>query len=69
MKKKIIYILALAAVSIGCFFIGRNTVYQPEPETHVDRMEYGLENISYWELAEDGETVLLYDYDGNVYEW
>lgn len=69
MKKKIIYILALAAISIGCFFIGRNTADQPKPETHVERMEYALENISYWELAEDGETVLLYDYDGNIYEW
>lgn len=69
MKKKIIYILTLAAVSIGCFFIGRNTADQPKPETHVERMEYALENISYWELAEDGETVLLYDYDGNIYEW
>lgn len=38
-------------------------------ETHVDRMEYTLENISYWEFGEDGETVLLYDYDGNIYEW
>lgn len=69
MKKKIIYILALAAVSIGCFFIGRNTADQPKQETHVERMEYALENISYWELAENNETVLLYDYDGNIYEW
>ena len=69
MKKKIIYILTLAAVSIGCFFIGRNTADQPEPETHVDRMEYALENISYWELDENGKDVLVYDYDGNVYKW
>lgn len=69
MKKKIVYILTLAAVAIGCFFIGRNTVDQPKQETHVERMEYALENISYWELAEDGENVLLYDYDGNIYEW
>ena len=69
MKKKIVYILTLAAVSIGCFFVGRNTAEQPEPETHVERMEYALENISYWELAEDEETVLLYDYDGNIYKW
>lgn len=69
MKKKILYILTLAAVSIGCFFIGRNAVNQPEPETHVERMEYALENISYWELAEDGKTVPLYDQDGNIYEW
>ena len=34
-----------------------------------DRTEYALKNISYWEFAEDGETVLLYDYDGNIYEW
>lgn len=47
MKKKIIYTLTLAAVSIGCFFIGRNTADQPKPETHIDRMEYALENISY----------------------
>lgn len=26
MKKKIAYIITLAAISIGCFFIGRNTV-------------------------------------------
>ena len=69
MKKKIVYILTLVAVSIGCFFVGRNTVDQPELETHVERMEYALENISYWEIAEDGENVLLYDYDGNIYEW
>lgn len=69
MKKKIVYITTLAAVAIGCFFIGRNTVDQPKPATHVDRMEYALENISYWEIAEDGENVLLYDYDGNIYEW
>ena len=69
MKKKIVYILTLAAVSIGCFFVGRNTTDHVKPETHVERMEYALENISYWELAEDGETVLLYDYDGNIYKW
>ena len=69
MKKKIIYTLTLAAVAIGCFFVGRNTADQPKPETHIDRMEYALENISYWEIAEDGETVLLYDYDGNIYKW
>lgn len=56
MKKKIISILTLAAVAIGCFFIGRNTADQPKMETHVDRMEYTLENISYWEFGEDGET-------------
>lgn len=68
MKKKITYILTLTAVAIGCFFVGRNTADQQKPETHIDRMEYALENISYWEIAEDGETVLLYDYDGNVYK-
>lgn len=68
-KSKKLHIAAIAAVSIGCFFVGRNAVNQPEPETHVERMEYALENISYWELAEDGETVLLYDQDGNIYEW
>lgn len=25
MKKKIVYIITLAAISVGCFFIGRNT--------------------------------------------
>lgn len=35
MKKKIVYILTLAAISIGCFFVGRNTADQPELETHV----------------------------------
>lgn len=46
MKKKIIYILTLATVSsIGCFFIGRNTA-KPEPETHIDRMEYAEEGIT-----------------------
>ena len=69
MKKKIIYTLTLAAVAIGCFFTGRNTADQPKPETHIDRMEYALDNIEYWEIAEDGETVLLYDYDGNIYKW
>lgn len=69
MKKKIIYTLTLATVAIGCFFIGRNTTDQTETETHIDRMEYALDNVEYWEIAEDGETILLYDYDGNVYEW
>jgi hypothetical protein len=69
MKKKIVYILTLAAVSIGCFFVGRNTAEQSEPETHVERMEYALENISRWKLADDGETVILYDFEGNIYNW
>lgn len=69
MKKKIIYTLTLVAVSLGCFFVGRNTADQPKPETHIDRMEYALDNIEYWEIAADGETVLLYDYDGNIYKW
>lgn len=69
MKKKIVYILTLVSVAIGCFFIGRNTADHAKPESHIERMEYALENISYWELAEDEETVLLYDYDGNIYEW
>ena len=69
MKKKIIYTLTLAAVSLGCFFIGRNTADQPKQETHIDRMEYALDNVEYWEIAEDGETVILYDHDGNIYKW
>lgn len=69
MKKKIIYTLTLAAVSLGCFFIGRNMTDQPKPDTHIDRMEYALDNIEYWEIAADGETVILYDYDGNIYKW
>ena len=69
MKKKIIYTLTLATVSLGCFFIGRNTTDQTETETHIDRMEYALDNIEYWEIAEDGETVILYDHDGNIYKW
>ena len=69
MKKKIVYTLTLAAVSLGCFFIGRNTADQIETETHIDRMEYALDNIEYWEIAEDGETVILYDHDGNIYKW
>ena len=69
MKKKIVYILTLVSVAIGCFFIGRNTADHAKSESHIERMEYALENISYWELAEDEETVLLYDYDGNIYEW
>ena len=69
MKKKIVYILTFAAVAIGCFFIGRNTTDQTETETHIDRMEYALDNVEYWEIAEDGETVILYDHDGNIYKW
>ncbi len=69
MKKKITYILILAAVAIGCFFVGRNTSDHAKPETHVERMEYALENISRWELANDGETVILYDFEGNIYNW
>lgn len=54
MKKRIVYILTLAAVSIGCFFVGRNTPDHAKPESHIDRMEYALENISRWELTNDG---------------
>ena len=69
MKKKITYILILTAVSIGCFFVGRNTADHAKPESHIERMEYALENISRWELANDGETVILYDFEGNIYNW
>lgn len=69
MKKRIVYILTLAAVSIGCFFVGRNTPDHAKPESHIDRMEYALENISRWKLADDGETVILYDFEGNIYNW
>lgn len=53
MKKKIAYIVILAAVAIGCFFVGKNTSDHAKPETqetHVERMEYALENISRWNL-------------------
>ena len=69
MKKKIAYIVTLAAVAIGCFFIGRNTADHAKPESHVERMEYALKNISRWEFADDGETVILYDFEGNIYKW
>ena len=69
MKKKIVYIVTLAAVAIGCFFVGRNTTDHAKPETHVERMEYALKNISRWKLADDGETVILYDFEGNIYNW
>ena len=69
MKKKIVYILTLVSVAIGCFFIGRNTADHAKSESHIERMEYALENISRWELANDGETVILYDFEGNIYNW
>ena len=83
MKRKIASVLLrsviLATVSIGCFFIGKSTgciekninVTRtiPESSTHIERMEYALKNIEYWELAENGKDVLVYDYDGNVYKW
>lgn len=72
MKKKIVYVLTLTTISICCFFVGRNTADHAKPETqgtHVERMEYALENISRWELADDGETVILYDFEGNIYNW
>lgn len=60
MKRKIASVLLrsaiLATVSIGCFFIGKNTGNTeninttrtiPELSTHIDRMEYALENIEY----------------------
>lgn len=69
MKKKIGYIVTLAAVAIGCFFVGKNTADHTNPESHIEQMEYALENISRWELANDGETVILYDFEGNIYKW
>lgn len=33
------------------------------PET----MEKAVENVEYWEVAEEGLD--LYDYEGNVYRW
>lgn len=54
MKKKIVYVLTLTTISIGCFFVGRNTPDHAKPESHIDRMEYALENISRWELTNDG---------------
>lgn len=69
MKKKTACIVTLAAVAIGCFFVGKNTSDHAKPESHIERMEYALENISQWELADDGETVILYDFEGNIYKW
>ena len=69
MKKKIGYIITLAAVAIGCFFVGKNTADHANPESHIEHMEYALDNISRWELANDGETVILYDFEGNIYKW
>lgn len=69
MKKKIGYIITLAAVAIGCFFVGKNTADHANPESHIEQMEYALDNISRWELANDGETVILYDFEGNIYKW
>lgn len=36
MKKKIVYILTLTAVSIGCFFVGRNTTDHAKSESHIE---------------------------------
>lgn len=69
MKKKTAYIVTLAAVAIGCFFVGKNISDHAKPESHIERMEYALENISQWGLADDGETVILYDFEGNIYKW
>lgn len=44
MKKKIAYISTLAAISIGCFFIGRNTSV-PETKQEIVNKVIDIENV------------------------
>lgn len=51
MKKKIAYITTLAAISVGCFFIGRNTV---NTEEYIN-----IKDINGWEYWEENGRVFL----------
>lgn len=60
MKKTKIGIILLCTAS----FIAGALVSQP---SHIQKMEYALDNVEYWEVDDSGMD--LYDYNGNVYRW
>ena len=69
MKRKILYILTTAVITLTAFFIGRNTeTIQTETENNnIEMMENAMSQIEYWELIDDG--IIFYTFDGNIYEW
>lgn len=67
MKKKIAYIITLAAVSVGCFFIGRSTELNTvntkkiKVENKVIDIENAIELINRFE---NKEYINIYDING-----
>ena len=62
--KKLGKIIAGVAAIAAAFLVGRVTA----PEATIPEvMEKAVENVEYWEVAEEGLD--LYDYEGNVYCW
>lgn len=62
--KKLGKIIAGVAAIAAAFLVGRVTA----PEATIPEvMEKAVENVEYWEVAEEGLD--LYDYEGNVYRW
>lgn len=59
MKKKILYIAALATISIGCFFIGRNTV---KVETMNGKNNVQVTNYDY--ACDFAENIVDWNTDG-----
>lgn len=64
MKKKILYIV-IAAVSIGCFFIGKTQTKPNVTENNIETMEKAFSQIANWKT--DGNTLYIYTNDGNYY--
>lgn len=67
MKKKIAYITTLAAVSVGCFFIGRSTELNTvnTKEIKVENKVIDIENaIELINRFENKEYINIYDING-----
>lgn len=67
MKKKIAYITTLAAVSVGCFFIGKNNALSTvnTKEIKVENKVIDIENaIELINMFENKEYINIYDING-----
>lgn len=65
MKKKILYIVTLATISIGCFFVGKTQTETNITENTIETMEKAFSHITTWK--EEENTLYIYTDDGNYY--